>query len=276
MEDKKEKFLAALRQGYGIIATACEAVGIGRSTYYRWYNADQEFRAQVDEVTETQVDFVESKLIQAIRAGDTTATIFYLKTKGKKRGYSEKALPKVAESMLYMPPKVTESAVVRAESIAVDAEVKRIAAKVGIDIGAESADEARKRIAAEPADEARKRMAAKVKSKKAYIVKLLKEQGKYTAELTYQVDITAKLLVRADMVGDEIMADGHRTVNVEYSREGNERKTIDPRERLYVELLEKGQKALRALGMNTESKERRSSNDELNDFLAAVKPEEDE
>lgn len=283
MEDKKEKFLAALRQGYGIIATACEAVGIGRSTYYRWYNADQEFRAQVDEVTETQVDFVESKLIQAIRAGDTTATIFYLKTKGKKRGYSEKALPKVpeplpkvAESMPCMQPKVTESAVVRAESIAVDAEVKRIAAKVGIDIGAESADEARKRIAAEPADEARKRMAAKVKSKKAYIVKLLKEQGKYTAELTYQVDITAKLLVRADMVGDEIMADGHRTVNVEYSREGNERKTIDPRERLYVELLEKGQKALRALGMNTESKERRSSNDELNDFLAAVKPEEDE
>ena len=115
-----------------------------------------------------------------------------------------------------------------------------------------------------------------MKSKKAYIVKLLKEQGKYTAELTYQVDITAKLLVRADILGDEIMAGGHRAVNVEYSREGNARKTIDPKEKLYIELLEKGQKALRALGMNTESKERKADSDEFNDFLAAVKPEDDE
>jgi hypothetical protein len=28
MEDKKQKFLEALMQGYGIIAVACEAVGI--------------------------------------------------------------------------------------------------------------------------------------------------------------------------------------------------------------------------------------------------------
>jgi len=237
MEEKKEKFLVALAQGYGIIATACEAIGIGRSTYYRWYNADEAFREKVDEITETQVDFVESKLMQAINAGDTTATIFYLKTKGKKRGYNEKAQPKAPDPLptaTTLPPP-------------------------------------------EPTEEDTKRIAAKVKSKKAYIVKLLKKQGKYTAELTYQVDITAKLLVRADILGDEIMADGHRAVNVEYSREGNERKTIDPKEKLYIELLEKGQKALRALGMNTESKERKADNDEFNDFLAAVKePEEDE
>ncbi len=236
MEEKKEKFLEALAHGYGIIATACEAIGIGRSTYYRWYNADPDFRERVDEVTETQVDFVESKLMQAINAGDTTATIFYLKTKGKKRGYNEKAQPKAPDPLpvaTTLPPP-------------------------------------------EPTEDETKRIAAKVRSKKAYIVKLLKNQGKYTAELTYQVDITAKLLVRADMLGDEILADGHRAVNVEYSREGNERKTIDPKEKLYIELLEKGQKALRALGMNTESKERKTDNDELNDFLAAVKPEGDE
>ena len=83
MEEKKQKFLEALAQGYGIIATACEAIGIGRSTYYRWYNADPEFKEKVDEITETQVDFVESKLMQSINANDTTAIIFYLKTKGK-------------------------------------------------------------------------------------------------------------------------------------------------------------------------------------------------
>lgn len=236
MEEKKEKFLDALAQGRGIISTACDATGIGRSTYYRWYNADPAFRERVDEVTETQVDFVESKLIQAIDRGDITATIFYLKTKGKKRGYSEKAQPKAPDPLpvaTTLPPPA-------------------------------------------PSEEDGRKIASRVKSKKAYIVKLLKEQGKYTAELTYQVDITAKLLVRADILGDEIMAGGHRAVNVEYSREGNARKTIDPKEKLYIELLEKGQKALRALGMNTESKERKADSDEFNDFLAAVKPEDDE
>ena len=236
MEEKKEKFLEALTQSRGIISTACEAIGVCRGTYYRWYNADPEFKEKVEEITETQVDFVESKLIQAIDRGDITATIFYLKTKGKKRGYNEKAQPKAPAPLpvvATLPPP-------------------------------------------EPTDEDTKRIAAKVKSKKAYIVKLLKEQGKYTAELTYQVNITAKLLVRADILGDEIMAGGHRAVNVEYSREGNERKTIDPKEKLYIELLEKGQKALRALGMNTESKERKADNDEFNDFLATVKQEGEE
>lgn len=235
MDDKKTIFLEALSHNHGVISMACEAASVGRSTYYRWYNGDQAFREQVDEVMETQVDFVESKLMQAISAGDTTATIFYLKTKGKKRGYTEKALPKAQE-----PVQATTPA---APSYTTEDDTRRIAAKL--------------------------------RSKKAYIIKLLKEQGKYTAELTYQVDITAKLLVRADLLGDEIMSDGHKAVNVEYSREGNERKTIDPKEKLYIELLEKGQKALRALGMNTESKERKTDGDEFNDFYAKMR-EEDE
>lgn len=122
----------------------------------------------------------------------------------------------------------------------------------------------------QPTKDDSKIIAAKLRSKKAYIVKLLKEQGKYTAELTYQVDITAKLLVRADILGDEIMADGHKAVNVEYSREGNERITINPKEKLYIELLEKGQKALRALGMNTESKERKTDGDSFEAFTAML------
>lgn len=50
MEDKKQKFLEALMQGYGIIAVACEAVSISRSTYYRWYNSDPGFKEKVDEI----------------------------------------------------------------------------------------------------------------------------------------------------------------------------------------------------------------------------------
>ncbi len=233
MDDKKEKFLEALARGYGIIATACEAVKVGRTTYYRWYNSDPEFKERVDEITETQVDFVESKLMQSINANDTTAIIFYLKTKGKKRGYSDKAYPTPVKEPSKEP------------------------------------------ALSEPVTDS-KAIAAKVKNKKAYIVKLLKKQGKYTAELTYQVEITAQLLVRADMLGDEILADGHKAVNVEYSREGNERVTINPKEKLYLEVLEKGQRALRALGMNTESKERKTDEDATSGFFASLRREDEE
>ena len=240
MEESKQKFLEALNASYGIIAEACEAMHISRSTFYRWYKSDDEFKEQVDIVTETQIDYVESKLIRNISAGDTTAIIFYLKTKGKARGYSEKAKPKEDKPL----------------------PVGTLLSGPGV----ETID----------SEETKKRIERKVKSKKAYIVKLLKKQGKYTAELTYQVEITAQLLVRADMLGNEILADGHKSINVEYSREGNERITVNPKEKLYLEVLEKGQKALRALGMNTESKERKTDNDNYKEFLDAMNEEEED
>ena len=100
----KKIFLEALESHKGIITDACKATGIGRTTVYDWKDADPEFKKALEEINETVIDFVESKLFQKIEGvymqdsdnevyktpPSDTAIIFYLKTKAKKRGYIEK------------------------------------------------------------------------------------------------------------------------------------------------------------------------------------------
>lgn len=240
-EDRKEMFIGNLKASGGIIYVACESTGINRSTYYRWRESDKEFADAVDEVMDAQVDFVESKLMELINAHDTTATIFYLKTKGKKRGWTEKQQPIVA---------------------------------INTDVQPDTS------LPALPAPEAAKaskvKITKRIKNKKDYIVKLLKEQGKYTAELSMQVTITAQLLVRTEILAEEVLAEEHEAVNVEISREGNERKTISPKEKLYLDFVQQSQKALRALGMNTDAKERKTDNDTFNEFLKEFSEDNDD
>ena len=87
---KKRAFIEQFRKSLGNITMACKSAEIDRSTYYRWLDEDQAFAEMVADVNEESIDFAESSLMKQINSGDTTATIFYLKTKGKKRGYVEK------------------------------------------------------------------------------------------------------------------------------------------------------------------------------------------
>jgi hypothetical protein len=86
----KRNLLEALEKSLGVVTTACKIVDCNRSTFYKYYNNDQDFKASVDELQNLTLDFAESQLHQQIKDGNTTATIFYLKTKGKKRGYIER------------------------------------------------------------------------------------------------------------------------------------------------------------------------------------------
>jgi hypothetical protein len=86
----KNNLIEALEQSLGIVTTACKIVGCNRSTFYKFYNNDKKFRNNVDELQNMTLDFVESQLHKQIKEGNTTATIFYLKTKGKKRGFVER------------------------------------------------------------------------------------------------------------------------------------------------------------------------------------------
>mgnify|MGYP003113694102 CR=1 FL=1 len=95
----KKKLLLALEQSLGVVTTACKNVGIHRSTYYDYCNNDIEFKEEVDDIQNIAIDFAESQLHKQIQGGNTSATIFYLKTKGKNRGYIERQEITGAEGM---------------------------------------------------------------------------------------------------------------------------------------------------------------------------------
>jgi len=89
-DKKKKDFIEALRNNLGHISNACEAAKISRRTYYLWIEKDKNFKEDVDHVQDSLLDLAECKLLENIENNENTAIIFYLKTKGKKRGYIEK------------------------------------------------------------------------------------------------------------------------------------------------------------------------------------------
>lgn len=89
-EHLKKETLTALENALGIVTTACRVVGIGRTTFYEWVNNDPEFKKQVEDIQNITLDYVEGKLHKQITEDNVTSIIFYLKTKGKSRGYVER------------------------------------------------------------------------------------------------------------------------------------------------------------------------------------------
>ena len=90
MKVKMKDIVEALRKYHGIIAPTAQALGV---TYHAIYNRVKRSKVLQDEIeiaTETMLDFAENKLMKKIEDGDNTAIIFFLKCKGKKRGYIEK------------------------------------------------------------------------------------------------------------------------------------------------------------------------------------------
>lgn len=75
-----------------IVEVACKKLGIGRATYYRWKKDDPKFAEEaefaLDEGSQLVNDMAESQLINAIKEGNMTGIIFWLKNHHKQ--YSPK------------------------------------------------------------------------------------------------------------------------------------------------------------------------------------------
>jgi hypothetical protein len=131
-EKIKKEFLQVFRINAANISVSCSKVNISRPTYYKWMREDEDFANKIEDIRESMIDFAESKLFGLIKGSklsntvtdneykrvwneekqkyefvivskrkketvtdnppDTAAVIFFLKTKGKQRGYIEKQI----------------------------------------------------------------------------------------------------------------------------------------------------------------------------------------
>lgn len=121
---QKANFINELKARLGLIQLTCEATGISHDTVRNWARTDPEFLAATTNIGEYTLDVVEQKFLSAIvEKGDITAMIFYLKTKGKQRGYSQRVeltgagggpiesetTLKIAEIQKELPPDILDS-----------------------------------------------------------------------------------------------------------------------------------------------------------------------
>lgn len=86
----KRAMIEALEKSLGVVTTAAKQAGINRKTHYEWLKEDPDYKAQVEDVANIALDFAESQLHKQIQDGEVSSTIFFLKTKGKGRGYIER------------------------------------------------------------------------------------------------------------------------------------------------------------------------------------------
>lgn len=87
IQDKKKEVIQHLMDNYAIKTVACRKTGIGRTQFYEWMKIDDEFAVKVKEIEESFLDYMESKLLELAELNDRAAIMFFLKAKGKDRGY---------------------------------------------------------------------------------------------------------------------------------------------------------------------------------------------
>ena len=85
-----EQVIDAIEQSRGFASKAADLLGVSRSTFYRYLDKYATAKQALEDTREKRHDYVENKLMQLIDSGNVAATLFYLKTQCKARGYVER------------------------------------------------------------------------------------------------------------------------------------------------------------------------------------------
>jgi len=87
----KKRMIRAMAQTGCIVLHAAPLVPISRDRHYEWLKTDPGYVAAIERLSDIPLDVAETALMRQVERGNIAAIIFYLKTRGKKRGYIENA-----------------------------------------------------------------------------------------------------------------------------------------------------------------------------------------
>lgn len=89
-EEKRELIVKSLKQGRGKVYLVANHLKCSPKTIYNYINKYPEVKEAKEDAEGLRLDATELKLEDAIDAGEAWAICFFLKTKGKSRGYTER------------------------------------------------------------------------------------------------------------------------------------------------------------------------------------------
>lgn len=87
---KKETIITAIKGSGAIMNTIAKRLDVAWHTAHKYCNEYEETRQALKDETERTIDMAESAVLESIQNGNTQDAKWYLSTKGKGRGYSEK------------------------------------------------------------------------------------------------------------------------------------------------------------------------------------------
>ncbi len=90
-----KKIAEALQEARGVISDAAESLGCSRQTIYNRISREKSLREAHGDAMEGLKDIAEQALYHQIEAGNITAIIFFLKTRGRDRGYGNEPSTKL-------------------------------------------------------------------------------------------------------------------------------------------------------------------------------------
>jgi hypothetical protein len=83
----EERLIEAIHDNFGIVTSICQVLGISKPTFYKLLT--DKCKDELTSARETTTDRVENSFLNNCLQGDRVCQIFYLKTRGRNRGYKE-------------------------------------------------------------------------------------------------------------------------------------------------------------------------------------------